>query len=160
MKPLFKMLENCRGVEQMFIHHPEGDVFTHSLQTLYCGFRESNDTDLLLAAMLHDVGKKENSLGHEQIAIEWLEPFASVKTRWLIQHHMRVWTYLKGEMKRAKKCAGLVKHPWLPELIQLARWDKMGRNPNKKIIYDKKIITATFNKKAEFHFGTQQNMAR
>lgn len=152
MKPLFELLEQTKGVEQMAKHHPEGDVFIHSLQTMRCAFRETDDTDLILAAMLHDIGKKELRSGHEAIAVEWLEPHTSVKTLWLIKNHMRVWTYLLGDMRKLSKCSTLVGHAWFPELIQLARWDKMGRRPNYVPSYDKTTIMDMLNGKAERYF--------
>ena len=145
MHPLFMSLEQCIGVKQMESYHPEGDVFNHSLQVLYCAFRETIDTDLLLAAMLHDVGKIENSLGHEKIAVGMLKPYVSVKTEWLIENHMRIWYYLLGDMKKLSKVRELACHPWLPELIQLARFDKLGRNPNRKIKYNRNDIMDRFN---------------
>lgn len=154
MNPLFTFLENTKDVEQSVIHHPEGDVFTHSLQVLRWAFRESHDTDLILAAMLHDIGKKEQPLGHEDIACEWLDPYVSVKTLWLIKNHMRIWYYLTGDMRKLGKCKELAGHPWLPELIQLARWDKMGRVPGVTPKYDKCDIVDRLNKKIPLHFST------
>ena len=146
MEPYFQALEKCRGVAQEDFHHPEGDVFTHTLQVLARAFKETNDTDLILAAMLHDVGKSIESHGHEQIAVEMLDEYISAKTKWLIEQHMRIRILLKGEMKKLSKVQELVEHPFLPDLILLTRWDKMGRNPNKVIKYDKEDIINKLNK--------------
>ena len=156
MNPLFKILENCKGIEQQENHHPEGDVFGHSLQVLRWAFRESIDTDLILAAMLHDVGKMENSLGHEKIAVEMLNGLVSVKTLWLIEHHMRFWTLILGEMKKLSKIKELSGHPWVPELVLLARWDKKGRKPNVKTKYDRQDITDRLNKCVTARFDYEQ----
>ena len=151
-KEIFGFLEKCQGIEQMECHHPEGDVFNHSLQVLNWAFKESDDIDLILAAMLHDIGKSENSKGHEQIAVEKLRDYASVKTLWLIEHHMRVWYYVLGEMRKHSSCQYLANHPWLPELIQLARWDKLGRTHNRQMKYDKGKIIERLNLKVDRHF--------
>lgn len=148
----FDYLGRCRGVEQMEKHHPEGDVLNHSLQCLYMAFRESSDIDLVLAAMLHDIGKIENSKGHEKIAIDWLSNICSVKTLWLIHHHMRVWDLLLGRMKRKGKINELIGHAWLPELIHLARLDKMSRNQNKTMEIDKHDIATRINVCCVNHF--------
>ena len=66
---------------------------------------------------------------------------------------MRVWAYLKGEMKKLGKCTELIEHPWLPELIQLARWDHMGRNPNAKIKYSRQDIIDRLNKAVKNHWS-------
>jgi hypothetical protein len=148
----FAYLERCRGVEQMEIHHPEGNVLNHSLQCFHWAIRESTDIDLVLAALLHDIGKIKNSKGHEKIAVNWLMGVCSIKTLWLIEHHMRIWNLLLGQMRRKKKVAELVGHCWLPELISLARWDKMARNPNKEIKYNKENILIQLNECCDSHF--------
>lgn len=148
----FAYLERCKGVKQMEKHHPEGDVFNHSLQCLHWAFRESHDIDLILAAILHDIGKIENSKGHEKIAVKHLQGVCTVKTLWLIEQHMRIWNLILGQMKRRQKVLDLVNHPWLPELIQLARWDKLGRNPNKIMKYDRGDIINRLEKCCESHF--------
>lgn len=135
--PLFRTLEKCRGVEQMEEHHPEGDVFIHSLQVLKWAFRESNDIDLIIAAMLHDVGKQIGSRGHEQYAVKMLKGFISPKTAWLIENHMRFWYFILGDMKKLSKVKELGSHVWFKDLAILARWDKLGRKKNQQIDYDR-----------------------
>ena len=137
---MLDVLEGCRGVEQMEVHHPEGDVFVHSLQVLHWALKESDDPDLIIAAMLHDVGKVYESKDHEKIAVQMLSQYLSEKSLWLIKNHMRIWYYLKGEMRKLSKVKELANSEWLPELIQLARWDKLGRNPSKKIMYDREKL--------------------
>jgi len=152
MKPLFDILDQTKGVTQMSIWHPEGDVLSHSLQVMDIAFKESIDTDLILAGMLHDVGKVVNSKGHDKIAVEWLDDLISVKTSWLIENHMRFWAYIMGEMKKHSKVQELANYGWLPELTMLARWDKIGRNPNKQVKYDKMEIIDRLNRCVDKHF--------
>ena len=146
LKTHFELLENCKGIEQEEMHHPEGDVFNHTLQVLKWAFRESEDTDLILAALLHDVGKPINRLGHDKVAVELIIDITTGKTLWLVENHMRVWHFILGEMKKLSKVKELAEHMWLPELILLARWDKLGRNPRSKIVYDKDNIVERLNK--------------
>jgi hypothetical protein len=156
VQPLFVILETTRGVSQMEEHHPEGDVFNHSLQVLWWAFRETLDTDLILAAMLHDVGKAENSKGHDQIGAKWIKPYVSVKTHWLVEQHMRFWYLLLGDMKKLSKVKELLEHPWLGELAALARWDKLGRDPRKKFTYDKQTVIDRLNLCVQRHFRFNQ----
>ncbi len=124
---VFRILELTKGVYQDPAHHEEGEVYIHSLQTFVKASRESIDIDLLLAALLHDVGKANGSYGHEKHSIELLKDYSSVKTLWLIENHMRIWYYLLGQMRGWKKCTDLANHPWFGELCQLGRFDKLGR---------------------------------
>jgi len=158
MEPLFWILEQTDGVIQMDIHHPEGSVFNHSLQTLYCAFRETYDTDLILAAMLHDVGKIGRSKGHEKIAIEMLDCHCSPKTLWLIENHMKIWYFVLGEMHKLSKVKELIDHPWFTELVHLARFDKMGRNPRRRIVYDKEDIVDRLEKCVEKRFEWERGV--
>ena len=142
---LFLMVEQCSGVQQDPKHHPEGDVFIHSIQCVEWAFRETTDIDLIFAALLHDVGKAKNTLGHDKIAVEMLYGLVSEKTLFLIEHHLRIWYLLTGEMRRRQKVLDLIGHPFLPELIHLARIDKLGRNPNKQIKYSRAGILDRIN---------------
>ena len=146
MTPLFQLLENCKDTPQQIDRHPEGNVFIHSLQVMEWAMRETEDTDLILAAMLHDVGKIHRVTGHDYLGAKMLEPYCSVKTVWLVEHHMRFWNWVEGEMKQLGKCLYLANHSWLPELSMLGRWDKMGRVQRKEVKYDTEKIMNTLNK--------------
>ncbi|GAG63244.1 unnamed protein product [marine sediment metagenome] len=102
MKPLFEILENCKSVEQSEKWHPEGDVYIHSLQVFKLACRESDDVDLLLAALFHDVGKAVDRLEHTKESLDLIDQYVSHKTIFLVKHHMRVWAYIHGEMKKWK----------------------------------------------------------
>ena len=146
LKPIFDLLEFTKKVEQKDVYHPEGNLYIHTAQVTKLAFRESTDIDLIFAAMLHDVGKIVNTHGHEDYSVQICEPFSSVKTLWLIEHHMRIWKFLRGEMKKLGKVLYLAEHPWLPELILLARWDKKGRVPGKNLIIDPQETVDRLNK--------------
>lgn len=152
MEPLFEMLEKTRGVTQNPEYHPEVEVFNHSLQTMNWAFKEAQNIDLVFAAMLHDVGKAVNPYGHDVIGAELLKPHVSVKTMWFVRNHLRGWYYVSGEMRKHQKSIDLGNHPWFPELMQLCRWDKMGRNPYINPTYNKDAILVQFNKKADEYF--------
>lgn len=152
MNPLFEILEKCKGVEQSPKWHPEGDVWIHSMQVFQLACRESNNVDLILAALLHDVGKAVNGLEHTKKALDLVDKYVSLKTLWLIKNHMRIWSYIHGEMKRWKKCKDLVEHPWLPELVQLARWDNIGRVAKFNPEYSRQDIIDKLNKAVRDHW--------
>ena len=152
MKPIFKLLSLCKGVVQQEEYHPEGDVLNHTFQVFRWAIRESVDLDLILAALLHDVGKITYSNEHEKDGVKFIEGFSSCKTVWLVKNHMRIWYYIKGDMQGLKKCLELANHCWLPELVQLARWDSKGRNPRSQCYFSDKDIMKILNEKAKEHF--------
>ena len=57
----FPELQACRGVEQNPLHHPEGDVFEHTMRVVdqAAGLRETAVWPLgfMLSALFHDLGK-------------------------------------------------------------------------------------------------------
>lgn len=137
---LVNILEKCRGIEQNEFYHPEGDVLNHSLQALYIGLRRSNDIELIFAAMLHDVGKYFGNNGHENYSVEILEDYVSEKTLWLIKNHMQICYLLTRKTKKLKRIKTLYNNVWFKELILLAIWDKMARNPNRQVVYNKEKL--------------------
>lgn len=142
IEPMFKALENLRGVSQRKDYHPEKDAFVHSLQVFYIGVRESSDVDLLLAGLFHDVGKAVDTLGHDDYSCRILKGHISEKTEWLIAQHIRIKYLLSGEMKKQSKRRYLLEHKWFNDLILLSKWDTLGRDPNWFPVYDRvEIIT-------------------
>jgi len=140
MKLWLDCLEKCRGVKQLSKHHPEGDVLTHSMQVFQYALWESDDYELIVAALLHDVGKSISSRGHEKHGVEMLGGTITAKTEWLILNHMRFWYWIAGKMTRRMKSIELPNNPWFPDLARLARWDKMGRIEGWKIVYNRKHV--------------------
>ncbi|TET08479.1 MAG: HD domain-containing protein [Candidatus Atribacteria bacterium] len=152
MKPILDVLHALKGIEQQVEYHPEGDALKHTYQVFKWAIRETMDLDLILAVLLHDVGKVTYSNHHTKDSVKLIEGFSSCKTVWLVKHHMRIWTYLKGEMQGLKKCLELANHCWLPDLIQLARWDAKGRNPRSQCYFTDEQIIEILNRKAREHF--------
>jgi tRNA nucleotidyltransferase (CCA-adding enzyme) len=54
---LFPEIYNLIGVEQGKKHHPEGDVFEHTMHTIDMAAYGDPGLDVMLAALLHDAGK-------------------------------------------------------------------------------------------------------
>lgn len=153
MSPIFDLMERLRGVLNNSEHHPEEDMFIHSLQVMELAFKETNDTCLILAAMVHDVGKYDAHLhrqyDHEDYSVLDIKDLnmISPKVIWLVENHMRIYKYLRGEMKREGKRLALLEHPWFIDLIQLSRWDEGGRIKNWIPKYDRDVIIERLNKK-------------
>src|SRR5438067_4672967 len=79
-------LENVKGSPK---YHPEGDVLYHSLQVFELA-RDARpyDEELLLAALLHDVGKGIDRGRHVEAGLSALDGLITERTAWLIAHHM------------------------------------------------------------------------
>ena len=151
-KIIFTFVERLKDIQQSEKWHPEGTVLQHTLQVVNWALKESDDVDLVLAALLHDVGKFSPKRGHAEIGAKYIEEFASVKTIWLVRNHMKATYYIEGQTRKLSKIKELVEHPWFPCLVQLYRWDKLGRKKDIQLVYNKLKIIDKLNKVVERHF--------
>lgn len=148
----FKEVENLIGIEQSKIHHPEGDVFTHSMMVLdeAAKLKDESEDELsfMLAALCHDFGKtvstkvrkgKLTAYGHEaesvHIAHEFLNRLTNKITLKkevlnLVKLHMKPnQMYNTAKKKSMMKLWDEAIHPI--DLILLSKADVLGRGSNK-----------------------------
>jgi hypothetical protein len=107
--------------------HPEGDVLYHSLQVFELA-REAlpYDEELLLAALLHDVGKAIDSRNHVAAGLEALDGYITSRTAWLIEHHGEALSMRNGTLG-ARSRRRLEAGESFDELMLLAECDRQGR---------------------------------
>jgi len=118
--PLARIREDRR-------HHPEGDVLHHSLQVyeLMAGERPY-DEELLLAALLHDVGKGIDPKDHVNAGLEALDGFITERTAWFIEQHMEAHKVRDGSIgARARR--RLAESDDFEDLMLLEECDHLGR---------------------------------
>ncbi|WP_455542082.1 CCA tRNA nucleotidyltransferase [Intestinibacter sp.] len=148
----FKEIEDLIGIKQSQIHHPEGDVFTHSMMVLdeaaKLRSQAENKLAFMLAALCHDFGKtittkvrkgKLTAYGHELESVNIAKAFLSRLTNKislkkevlnLVKLHMK-----PNQMYNSSKKKSMMKlwddaiHP--ADLILLAKADSLGRGIKK-----------------------------
>ena len=59
----------------------------HSLQTATRAFKDKADEEMVVAALLHDIGDELAPLNHSEYAAAVLKPYVSKKTHWIIEKH-------------------------------------------------------------------------
>ena len=59
----------------------------HSLQTATRAFNDKASEEMIVAALLHDIGDELAPLNHSEYAASVLKPYVSKKTHWIIQKH-------------------------------------------------------------------------
>lgn len=116
-------------VDQPRHSHPEGDALFHSLQVFeIVRDQQPWDEELLLAALLHDVGKGIDPVEHIESALSALDGYVTDRTAWLIEQHTAAQKFLDGSLgARARK--RLQRHEDYDSLLLLARADRDGRVP-------------------------------
>ncbi|RAR57662.1 putative HD phosphohydrolase [Onishia taeanensis] len=63
------------------------DRFEHSLQTATRALRDGADEEMVVCALLHDIGDDLSPANHAEIAAGILEPFIDPLNTWMIRHH-------------------------------------------------------------------------
>jgi len=61
--------------------------YQHSLQSATRAYRDGADEEMIVAALLHDVGDTLAMKNHTEMAAAILRPYVSEKTAWIVQHH-------------------------------------------------------------------------
>lgn len=114
-------------VKQNQKHHPEGDVLYHSLQVFELMRDERPyDEELLLAALLHDVGKGLDPKDHVASTLEALDGFITERTEWFIRHHMEAHRFRDNTIgARARR--RFTQHEDFEDLMLLEECDHAGR---------------------------------
>ncbi|MCA9128319.1 MAG: HD domain-containing protein [Planctomycetales bacterium] len=121
------LLLPLENVKQHPKFHPEGDVLYHSLQVFDLACEElPYDEEFLLAALLHDVGKGIDPQDHVTAGLEALDGFVSVRTAWLIEHHMIAHKILDHSIG-ARAHRRLKDNESYEELVLLSQCDRAGR---------------------------------
>ena len=69
----------------------------HSLQTATRAFRNGEGEEIVVAALLHDIGDELAPMNHSQYAAAVLRPYVSEKTHWIIEKHGLFQTYYSAE---------------------------------------------------------------
>ncbi|WP_423822822.1 HD domain-containing protein [Salinisphaera sp. SPP-AMP-43] len=63
------------------------DRYTHCLQTATRALRDGADEEMVVCALLHDIGDDLAPDNHADIAAGILEPFVDPLNTWMIRHH-------------------------------------------------------------------------
>jgi predicted HD phosphohydrolase len=63
------------------------DRYEHSLQTATRALRDGARTDMVVAALLHDIGDALAPANHSELAAAIVEPYVDEETTWVVRHH-------------------------------------------------------------------------
>lgn len=133
---LLALLLDLDGIPQNPMYHPEGDALFHSLQVFQHALKQSDDPNLLAAALFHDVGKAYGCPNHEILGAEMLSQVLNNEIVWLIEHHLDLLKKPVHTRKRLKH-----KQQKLNQLQQLRKWDIAGRDPLADVISAEQAIS-------------------
>ena len=123
----------------------------HSLQTATRALNDKAGDEMIVAALLHDIGDELAPLNHSEYAAAVLKPYVSEKTHWIVEKHGEFQMYyyahhLGGDRNQRDKYKG---HKYYQNTIDFCEnWDQKSFDPNFKSLklkefepYVKKIFS-------------------
>lgn len=165
----FQMLLELKETEQSKEHHPEGNVWIHTLlvvdQAAKRRHQSKNPTVFMWAALLHDIGKpattktrkgKITSYNHETVGAELANKFLSALTEdteftesvcSLIKYHMQI-LFVTKDLQFAD-IKGMEQESDISEIALLGLCDRLGRKGASKVEEEENI--KLFLKKCKYY---------
>ena len=107
--------------------------FEHSLQAATHAYRDGQDEEMVVAALLHDVGDTLAPFNHAQVAAGILRPYVSARTYWVVLHHGFFQTYYYNHhFGRDRNARDLYKgHPHFRACVDFcAKYDQNAFDPD------------------------------
>ncbi len=107
----------------------------HSLQSATRAYKNKESEELVVAALLHDIGDELAPMNHSEYAAAILKPYVSEKTHWIIEKHGEFQMYyyahhLGGNRNKRDKYKG---HRFYQATIDFCeKYDQISFDPNYK----------------------------
>jgi predicted HD phosphohydrolase len=104
----------------------------HSLQTATRALRDGADDELIVAALIHDVGDDLAPYNHSEIAAGIIRPYVRPEVAWIVEQHGLFQTYYYAhhydrDRNAREKFRG---HPWYQACEDFcANWDQCSFDP-------------------------------
>ena len=125
----------------------------HSLQSATRAYKDGESDEMVVAALLHDIGDELAPMNHSEYAASILKPYVSEKTHWIIEKHGEFQMYyyahhLGGNKNARDKYKG---HKYFQATVDFCeKWDQKSFDPTYKSLslkdfepYIKKIFSRT-----------------
>ena len=107
----------------------------HSLQSATRALKADEDEEMVVAALLHDIGDELAPMNHSEYAAAILKPYVSEKTHWIVEKHgiFQLYYYahhLGYDRNEREKYKG---HKYYKDTIDFCEnWDQKSFDPNFK----------------------------
>ena len=107
----------------------------HSLQTATRALNDKAEDEMIVAALLHDIGDELAPLNHSEYAAAVLKPYVNEKTHWIVEKHGEFQMYyyahhLGGNKNQREKYKG---HKYYQDTVNFCEnWDQKSFDPNFK----------------------------
>tara|TARA_A100001011_G_scaffold303983_1_gene318195 strand:+ start:1357 stop:1914 length:558 start_codon:yes stop_codon:yes gene_type:complete len=125
----------------------------HSLQSATRAYKNNESEEMVVAALLHDIGDELAPMNHSEYAASILKPYVSEKTHWIIEKHgeFQMFYYahhLGGDKNKRDKYKG---HKYYQDTIDFCEnYDQNSFDPNYESLqldFFKPIVKRVFSRK-------------
>ena len=127
-----RVLEQLRGLAGTLSGY-KVDRLEHSLQCATRAYRHGADEEMVVAALLHDIGDLLSPYNHSEMAAAVLRPYVSERTFWIVRHHGLFQSYYYAHHTGGDRNARDVyrDHPWYQDTVDFChRWDQSSFDPD------------------------------
>ena len=125
----------------------------HSLQSATRAYKNGESEEMVVAALLHDIGDELAPMNHSEYAASILKPYVSEKTHWIVEKHgeFQMFYYahhLGGNKNKRDKYKG---HKYYQDTINFCEnYDQNSFDPNYKSLpleFFRPIVKRIFSRK-------------
>ena len=124
----------------------------HSLQTATRAIKDGANEEMVVAALIHDIGDGLATFNHSQFAASVLRPYVSEKIYWIIKHHGLFQTYYYNHhLGKDQNERDIYKDsPYYQDTVDFCeKWDQASFDPDYKnytIEYFEPMVRRVFSK--------------
>jgi len=127
-----RVLEAVRKLDHSLVGYPVSRL-GHSLQTATRALNDGADEELIVAALIHDVGDELAPYNHAEVAAAILRPYVRPEVTWIVEQHGLMQTYYYvhhtgGDRNMRERLRG---HRWFDACHDFChRWDQTSFDPD------------------------------
>jgi predicted HD phosphohydrolase len=127
-----RILSALEGLKLSFEGYPI-TRYEHSLQSATRAHRNGESEEIVVAALLHDLGDTLAPHNHGELAAAILKPYVSIKTHWIVKHHglfqLYYWVHHVGGNRYSRD--KYRNHPFYQATIDFCeKYDQNSFDPN------------------------------
>jgi predicted HD phosphohydrolase len=126
-----RVLEALGKLDQSLQGYPVSRL-AHSLQAATRALRDGADDELIVAALIHDVGDELAPYNHAEIAAGIIRPYVRAEVTWIVEQHGLFQTYYYAHHYGRDRLARerFRDHPWYQACKDFcAHWDQCSFDP-------------------------------
>jgi len=125
----------------------------HSLQTATRAEADGADEEMIVGALLHDIGDDLSPYNHAELAAAIVRPYVRAEVTWVVEQHGLFQTYYYVHHTGGDRYARdrLREHPWFDRCAHFAEaWDQASFDPDypsKPLAYFEPLVQRIFTRK-------------